>query len=57
MSQQDFDNFKHRLKNWKETHPEEYESLIVRVAGYSGYFVDLCPDVQDDIIARTEHAL
>jgi formate C-acetyltransferase len=37
--------------------PKDYTDLIVRVAGYSGYFVDLCPDVQDDIIARTEHAL
>ena len=37
--------------------PRQYTDLIVRVAGYSGYFVDLCPDVQDDIIARTEHAL
>jgi formate C-acetyltransferase len=37
--------------------PRDYADLIVRVAGYSGYFVDLCPDVQNDIIARTEHAL
>jgi formate C-acetyltransferase len=37
--------------------PKDYTDLIVRVAGYSGYFVDLCPDVQNDIIARTEHAL
>jgi hypothetical protein len=25
MPQQDFDNFKKRLKEWKETHPEEYD--------------------------------
>ena len=36
--------------------PEKYKSLIVRVAGYSAYFVDLSPDLQDDIIARTEHS-
>jgi len=36
--------------------PEKYRSLLVRVAGYSAYFVDLSPDLQNDIIARTEHA-
>lgn len=35
--------------------PENYRNLLVRVAGYSAYFVDLSPDLQDDIIARTEH--
>jgi pyruvate formate-lyase/glycerol dehydratase family glycyl radical enzyme len=37
--------------------PEQWKSLIVRVAGYSAYFVDLPPAVQDEIIARTEHGL
>ncbi|MCX8107337.1 MAG: glycyl radical protein [Verrucomicrobiae bacterium] len=36
--------------------PEEYRDLIVRVAGYSDYFCDLPPELQDEIIARTEHA-
>jgi formate C-acetyltransferase len=35
--------------------PEEYRSLIVRVAGYSDYFCDLTRALQDEIIARTEH--
>lgn len=35
--------------------PGKYRSLLVRVAGYSAYFVDLSPDLQNDIIARTEH--
>lgn len=35
--------------------PENYRSLLVRVAGYSAYFVELSPDLQDDIILRTEH--
>ncbi len=35
--------------------PEEYRNLIVRVAGYSDYFVDLTEDLQDEIIQRTEH--
>lgn len=36
--------------------PEKYRGLIVRIAGYSAYFVDLSPDLQDDLIARTEHS-
>lgn len=36
--------------------PERYKDLLVRVAGYSAYFVDLSPELQDDIIARTAHA-
>lgn len=35
--------------------PEKYKSLIVRIAGYSAYFVDLSEDLQEDLIARTEH--
>jgi len=34
--------------------PEEHRELIVRVAGYSDYFVDLGRELQDEIIARTE---
>jgi formate C-acetyltransferase len=37
--------------------PEKYRDLLVRVAGYSAYFVDLTPQLQNEIIARTEHAL
>ena len=33
--------------------PDKYRSLIVRVAGYSAYFTELCKDMQDDIINRT----
>ena len=32
-------------------------NLIVRVAGYSAYFTQLSPDVQDEIISRTEQAV
>ena len=35
--------------------PENYRDLIVRVAGYSDYFVDLTPQLQEEIIRRTEH--
>jgi pyruvate formate-lyase/glycerol dehydratase family glycyl radical enzyme len=37
--------------------PEKWKNLVVRVAGYSAYFVDLPRVVQDEIIARTEHTL
>ncbi|MGD8611167.1 MAG: glycine radical domain-containing protein [Desulfobacterales bacterium] len=35
--------------------PDDYRDLLVRVAGYSDYFVDLDADHQEEIIARTEH--
>jgi pyruvate formate-lyase/glycerol dehydratase family glycyl radical enzyme len=38
-----------------QRHPERHRDLIVRVAGYSDYFCDLGPALQDEIIARTEH--
>lgn len=40
-----------------KAHPEQYRDLIVRVAGFSAYFVELATEVQDEIIARTEHAM
>ncbi|MCZ2856844.1 MAG: glycyl radical protein [Candidatus Bathyarchaeota archaeon] len=42
------------LKNAQKT-PEKYKDLIVRVAGYSDYFVDIGKELQDEIISRTEH--
>lgn len=33
--------------------PEKYKDLLIRVAGYTAYFVELCPEVQDEIIHRT----
>jgi formate C-acetyltransferase len=39
-----------------QTHPELFRGLIVRVAGYSDYFVDLGPELQEEIIRRTEHS-
>lgn len=38
-------------------HPELYPDLLVRVAGYSDYFVHLNRNMQDEVIARTEHRL
>ncbi|MBM4458361.1 MAG: hypothetical protein FJ011_11440, partial [Chloroflexi bacterium] len=39
-----------------QAHPERYRDLVVRVAGFSAFFVNLSKDMQDEIIARTEHA-
>ncbi len=36
-------------------HPEQHSNLIVRVAGYTAYFVELADDLQDEIIERTAH--
>ena len=38
-----------------QKNPSDYKNLMVRVAGYSAYFVELAKEVQDDIISRTEH--
>jgi formate C-acetyltransferase len=38
-----------------QKHPEKYRDLIVRVAGYSDYFVDCGVELQNEIIRRTEH--
>jgi formate C-acetyltransferase len=37
-----------------QANPEQYSNLIVRVAGYSDYFNDLTPELQEEIICRTE---
>jgi len=39
-----------------QVHPEMYPDLVVRVAGYSAYWVDLGKPVQDNIISRTEQS-
>lgn len=36
-----------------QKHPEQHRDLVVRVAGYSAFFNELCKDVQDEIISRT----
>jgi formate C-acetyltransferase len=38
-----------------QQNPQKYPDLMVRVSGYSAYFVDLTKEVQDEIMARTEH--
>ena len=39
-----------------QKNPQDHQDLIVRVAGYSAYFVDLSKGLQDSIIARTEQS-
>jgi trans-4-hydroxy-L-proline dehydratase len=39
-----------------QRNPEEYQNLIVRVAGYSDYFNNLNKELQDEIISRTEQS-
>ena len=37
--------------------PDEYRDLIVRIAGFSTYFVTLRPEIQNDFINRTEQSI
>ena len=39
-----------------KAHPEKHRNLIVRVSGFSAYFVTLFEELQDEIIRRTEYA-
>ena len=36
-------------------HPENYQSLVVRVSGFSALYVTLADEVQEDILSRTQH--
>jgi formate C-acetyltransferase len=38
-----------------QRYPEKYRDLMIRVAGYSDYFVNLSVELQNEIIRRTEH--
>jgi pyruvate formate-lyase/glycerol dehydratase family glycyl radical enzyme len=40
-----------------QKHPDDYKDLIVRIAGYSAYFVEMPRALQDDFISRTEQAM
>ncbi len=40
-----------------QQNPADYAGLVVRVAGYSAFFVELSKEIQDDIIQRTAHEL
>ena len=36
-------------------HPEAYRDLVVRIGGYTDYFTRLSPQMQDEVILRTEY--
>jgi formate C-acetyltransferase len=36
-----------------QKNPGEYKNLVVRVAGFSAYFVEMHPAAQEDLISRT----
>ena len=38
-------------------HPENYPNLMVRVAGYSAFFVDLPKGLREEIISRTSEEI
>ena len=40
-----------------QKHPERHKNLLVRVGGYSAYFIDLPPELQTEIVNRTMHEL
>ena len=44
------------MRKAQET-PDAYRNLVVRIAGYSAYFVELSHDQQEDLISRTENNL
>ncbi|MBI5328601.1 MAG: hypothetical protein HZB80_10000 [Deltaproteobacteria bacterium] len=46
------DKFVEAVKN-----PDKYPELLVRVSGYTAYFKDLNPQMQKEIIDRTEYLL
>ena len=37
--------------------PGQYRDLVVRIGGYSDYFVKLSPNMQAEVLERTEHVL
>ncbi len=37
--------------------PEEYKDLLVRIGGYSDYFTNISPEMQAEVILRTEHGI
>ena len=44
-----------RMLKDAQLHPENYRGLMVRVAGFTQYWVELGKQIQDEVIARTEY--
>jgi formate C-acetyltransferase len=41
----------------RKVRPQEHRDLIVRIGGFSAYFVQLSPEIQEDVITRSEQML
>ena len=39
-----------------QSHPEEYRDLVVRIGGYTDYFTRLTPEMQAEVLLRTEYS-
>lgn len=52
-----FNVVNHEVLRCAQKCPQDYKSLLVRVAGYSAYFVELSREIQEDILSRTAHSL
>ena len=46
-----------RMLRDAQARPEAYRDLVVRVAGFSAYWVEMSKALQDQVIWRTEHGL
>jgi 4-hydroxyphenylacetate decarboxylase large subunit len=45
-----------RMLKDAQAHPDKYRGLMVRVAGFTQYWVELGKQIQDEVIARTEYS-
>jgi len=45
----------HQILEEAQKHPEQYRDLIVRIGGYSDYFTRLSPEMQAEVMLRTEY--
>ena len=46
-----------RILREAQRNPDKFRDLMVRVAGYIAYFINLSPEVQEELILRTEYSL
>ena len=44
-----------RVLKKAQAHPENYRTLLIRVAGFTQYWVEIGKPIQDEVIARTEY--
>ncbi len=50
-----FEEFAQKEALDAKLHPEEHGDLLVRIGGYSDFFVKLSPELQDEVISRTQN--